>query len=766
MSDNIPIKNTLLKHPRLKYCYFAEILENDMALLLSEKNSTLLTGKKLYIEVLSRIREDGSTLDDLISQLEGKFSIFEIVTAIKVLERSGYLTESTPSLPLEVCAYWNSIDIHPDSLLKILENNPITVEFLGEVPQEVFFQAFHSIGINTNSKGVLRVIVTDDYARQELQQINQEALDLKQPWMLVKPQGVELWLGPVFLPGQTGCWDCLRQRLSNNRPMNSFFKNQKKTEVLPPIPMAYLPLTLQIASNLAALEVTKWLYFGHSEQLEGKIVTMNTFTFTSQSHVLVKRPQCTVCGEDKYKNKKHPAPITLRKKITDCITTQGGYREVPLDNTLEKYKYHISPITGVVQSLSPYYLNEGTPIYNYFSGINLAMQSKTLFWLNFHSRSTNGGKGATWSQAKAGALCEAIERYSCTYQGDEYYITGSLNQLGKDAIHPNSCMNYSEKQYRDREEANEDFHKFYQMVPLPFDESLEMHWTPVYSLTRQTFKYLPSCFCYIQYPGEDELNLFAYPDTNGCAAGNTIEEAILQGFLELVERDSVAIWWYNMLRKPAVDLTSFNDPYFLQLIEFYKSLDRSLYVLDLTTDLHIPAFAALSHCLNYQKEEIIFGFGAHVDAKIAIERALIELNQILPIANVPEADRAQGKYRTKDPNFIHWLNTAARENHPYLIPLESVSVKKAADYLQLCNPNIYDSLVFCIEAAVKQNLETLVLDMTRPDIGLPVVRVIVPGLRHFWKRLAPGRLYDIPVKMEWLEKPLKEQELNPIGLFI
>jgi hypothetical protein len=55
------------------------------------------------------------------------------------------------------------------------------------------------------------------------------------------------------------------------------------------------------------------------------------------------------------------------------------------------------------------------------------------------------------------------------------------------------------------------------------------------------------------------------------------------------------------------------------------------------------------------------------------------------------------------------------------------------------------------------------LDHTRPDIGVPVARVIVPGLRHFYRRFAPGRLYDIPVKLGLLDRPRSEAELNPIG---
>jgi len=60
----------------------------------------------------------------------------------------------------------------------------------------------------------------------------------------------------------------------------------------------------------------------------------------------------------------------------------------------------------------------------------------------------------------------------------------------------------------------------------------------------------------------------------------------------------------------------------------------------------------------------------------------------------------------------------------------------------------------------------LVLDQTRPDVGLSVVKVIVPGMRHFWARFGPGRLYDVPVMMGWVENPLTEDQLNPSHLVI
>ncbi|MCP4157020.1 MAG: TOMM precursor leader peptide-binding protein, partial [bacterium] len=680
------------------------------------------------------------------------------------LEKNGYLTEEISAIPLENSAYWNSLGMEAGSLLDKLREKPVSIETIGPLSTDIFLQTFGSTGINVNNKGVLKVIVTDDYKREEFKQINNEALGTGQPWMPIKPVGLELWVGPIFHPDETGCWECLQQRLEINSPMNMFYKTRGKTKRNLLLPGAYISPSMQIAAGMTAIEVIKWLYSGKNENLEGRLMTFDTDSFATGTHDLVKRPQCKACGDGNFKM--NPEPVILRRDSGPCNSFPGGYREVSPETTLEKYRHHVDSITGVVQKLTPYHSIKGTPIYNYSSGLNTALRSKTLFWLNQHIRSGNGGKGKTRLQAKAGALCEAIERYSLVYHGEEPFISASLKQLGSDGIHPNDCMNYSQTQYRYRNESNQKCAKFYELVPVPFDESQEIHWTAVYSMNEKKFKYLPSCYCYAQYPAEDELNLFAYPDSNGCAAGNSLEEALLQGFLELVERDSVALWWYNMIPRPGVDLTGFNNPYYFKLIEYYKSLNRTLFVLDLTADLQIPTFAAVSYRKNIKPENIIFGFGAHVDATIAIERALIELNQLLPIVNGPKINPARGKYLTRDRNFSQWLNSAEIKAHPYLVPKKNVPLKTAGDYPILCKPNIYESITFCIERAAQQGLETLVLDLTRPDIGLPVVKVMVPGLRHFWRRLAPGRLYHVPIKMGWVEKKAKEVELNQIGLFI
>ncbi|HEU4538057.1 MAG TPA: YcaO-like family protein, partial [Polyangiaceae bacterium] len=72
----------------------------------------------------------------------------------------------------------------------------------------------------------------------------------------------------------------------------------------------------------------------------------------------------------------------------------------------------------------------------------------------------------------------------------------------------------------------------------------------------------------------------------------------------------------------------------------------------------------------------------------------------------------------------------------------------------------------CLRRLDEAGLEAVAVDKTRPDLGLHVVQAIVPGLRHFWPRFGPGRLYDVPVRCGWLPRAYAEHELNPVPLLL
>ncbi len=268
---------------------------------------------------------------------------------------------------------------------------------------------------------------------------------------------------------------------------------------------------------------------------------------------------------------------------------------------------------------------------------------------------------------------------------------------------------------------------------------------------------MPTAYCYFNYPLEG--GRYCYADSNGCAAGNNLEEAVLQGFLELVERECVAVWWYNRLRRPAVDLASLEEPFLERMAAAYGEMGRRLWVLDLTGELGIPCFAAISPLQDGRR--VHFGFGAHLEPRLGVLRAVTECNQWLALEGRKD-DSGPGL----DPGVKRWLERASLDDQPYLVPDGEQPLRPLSRFASLASADLRDDVLTCVELAHSRGLEALVLDQTRPEIGLSVVRVIVPGMRHFFARFTPGRLYDLPVRLGWLASPLAEEDLNPIPMII
>lgn len=748
----------MFNKPQFKICFRAETIESTGVFLLSESDYFVLEGR-LY-ELLTPLIDGQHSVDDIVHLLQTKVSAAEVYYGLMLMEQKGYIVESERTFLPEVAAFWEQMNCDRSLVESQLKSTKVSVTSVGAVPTQEFISILESLNIQVSQDGDIAVVLTDDYLQVGLDTFNQKALQSQRPWMLVKPVGKTLWVGPIFHPQKTGCWECLAQRLRANRPMEAFIQKQKGIATMP-TSLAVLPSTLQTGLNLAATEIAKWIVQGENQLLEGNLVTFDTIAWQTETHALVKRPQCPVCGEPEYSDRREPLPVLLesRKKT---FTADGGHRSVAPEATLKRYGHHISPITGAVRALRPIARSNSDLTPSYAAGHNHATMFDNLYFLRENLRGKSGGKGKTDTQAKASALCEAIERYSGVFQGDEIRQKGSYQQMGDVAIHPNQCMGFSNYQYQTRQEWNADCPSFFNKVPEPFDEEREIEWTPIWSLTREEFKFLPTAYCYYGYPKSFEPDCWA--DSNGTAAGNTKEEAILQGFMELVERDSVAVWWYNRLQQPMVDLDSFNQPYFRQLQDYYRSLNRELWVLDITNDLNIPAFAAVSRRIDREVEDIIYGFGAHFDPIIGVMRALTEANQVLPAVISSNSD-GKTEYKYCDRLAQDWWQTATLQNQPYLVPDAKVAAKTYADYPQLASDDLLEDVKTCVEIAAKHGMETLVLDQTRPDLGLNVVKVIVPGMRHFWKRLAPGRLYDVPVQLGKRATPLHEHQLNPFPIF-
>ena len=763
---------------KFKSCFRVENVEAEATFLLTERNNFLLCdhlfqllvplidGYHTIEEIFEEIRP--YLLTESTSDQEEIVALAQIHYALMQLEQKGYIVKGDAPLPSDLAIFCEHLGIDPKEAHRRLQTTKVAVSSFGSnLPIAQFETALESLHIQVSDKGDIEIVLTDDYLQDGLYAYNQKALDSSRAWMLVKPVGTIVWLGPIFDPDKTGCWQCLAQRLRGNRPVEEFIQRRKHISTLLPPPLASLPATLQTALGMAATEVFRWIVQGGNKRLEGVLVTYDTLSLKTQNHILVKRPQCQACGEkilSCLNGKPLPALLGHRKKT---FSADGGHRCSTPEETLKKYQHHISPITGVVRELLKIDQDSTGLTHTYLARHHFATSFDDLDALRQHTIGRSGGTARTDQQARCSSFCEAIERYSGVFQGDENRQKGSYQQMESKAIHPNACMNFSRAQYQNRHEWNASCSGFwggFQKVPEPFDQEREIEWTPVWSLTLQEFKYLPTAYCYYGYPSLSKIDCWA--DSNGCAAGNTLEEAILHGFMELVERDAVALWWYNRLQKPGVDLDSFNEPYFQSLKDYYQTIHRDFYVLDITNDLNIPTFAAISRRTDREVEDIVFDFGAHFDPKTAIYRALNGMNKILHAVLAANPDGSTRYAPSIDQIAKNWWQTATLANQPYLVPNESLPSKAYSNYPQLWSDDLLEDVMTCQRIVEQNGMELLILDQTRLDVGLKVVKIIVPGLRHFWKRLGPGRLYEIPVKLGWLKEPLQEHELNPFPMWM
>jgi len=430
------------------------------------------------------------------------------------------------------------------------------------------------------------------------------------------------------------------------------------------------------------------------------------------------------------------------------VMTSGGYRSVASAATVARFRRHVSPLTGVVSRLER--IEADLPLNtNYRAAHHFSGPAETFNELRAGLAGGSFGKGSTAEQSEASALMEAIERYSGIFQGDEIRTSRKFADFASDeAIWPNDVLLFSDQQLQNAQAPAHALADF-EASPILFDPTAKIEWSPVWSLRDAKFRYLPTSMLYFFYRGS-----VSYPaDSNGCAAGNTREEAIVQGFLELIERDAYAIWWYNRLQLPEVDLGQFDDSYVRELKKQFAAMGRQIWVLDATSDLGIPTFVAIAHWLREGRENIEFGSGAHFDPRIALLRALTELNQFLSINLIGGGSGEKSSLDGTTPLRL--------KDYPYLTP-NGRPVTQPDLSSKFGGLDTREQVMTCVDLVKRAGHDFLVLDQTRPDIEVPVVRVIVPALRHFYRRFAPGRLYDVPVKLGLREKPLREDELNPV----
>jgi ribosomal protein S12 methylthiotransferase accessory factor len=720
------------------------VLAPDSVCLYSDNRKFFLHGA-LYCALAERIGA-GDDADAIRRALTAKFSSDALEEAFKRLIDRRFVVsgEGPDDLP---AAYWASLGLRPEVAADNLQKVSVRIESLGAGGASELADALTSLGVRVvDQGGDLTVALVDDYLDNRLEAYNRQRLELGQDWLIMQPSGIFPLVGPIFSPGKGACWRCVADRMKWNLQVKAFL-NRKEAHCVAVSPLRAGPLG-RGGVGVAAAEIGKAIASGFRTDLDRNIVSLDMMGASIARHYAPARPQCPCCGSAELRDpERDPSPIQLQAGGR-VVLTSGGYRSMAPGETVERHRKHVSPLTGVVSHLER--IKSGQPLdASFIAKHNFSPRPNTVDALQAGLSGDSYGKGSTAEQGEASALMEAIERYCGIFQGDEIRKLCRFADFPPgEAILPNDILNFSKAQY---ERAATEEGCSGDGAPR-FDPDVATEWSPVWSLRDARFKYAPTGLLYFFHESGCANRMSA--DSNGCAAGNTIEEAIIQGFLELVERDAYAIWWYNRLRRPGVDLDKLGDSYVSDLRKAFAAMGRDVWALDATTDLGIPVVVAVAHWKEAGRERIEIAAGAHFDPRIATLRAMTELNQFLAIEQL----RGFPPGGTED---LYGDDPLPLRKHAYLRP-EGVASFGRSRFKKFASLDRRGQVLACVKHMARGGYDFLVLDQTRPDVEVPVVRVIVPGLRHFYRHFGPGRLYDVPVALGWRKRPIREKDLNPL----
>ncbi|MCX5750874.1 MAG: YcaO-like family protein [Candidatus Saganbacteria bacterium] len=189
-----------------------------------------------------------------------------------------------------------------------------------------------------------------------------------------------------------------------------------------------------------------------------------------------------------------------------------------------------------------------------------------------------------------------------------------------------------------------------------------------------------------------------YPaSANGLAAGNTYEEAMLHGLTEVIERDGLANTWYEPSRCFHLQARGGQIG---SIVEAYQA-DGGLSLMDITTDVGIPSFQAFA----WLNQQLLCGSGAHPDARIAAMRAICELSATV------------GAY-----------NIIFGPSRVIPTPKATFATREYKDLPNYSSGNVGKDLEWILNRLSSMGVIPVVVNLTRSDFKVPVVRVIVPGL--------------------------------------
>lgn len=674
--------------------------------------------KRRIREALVPMLTGAHGLSELARRLDGTLRAVEITAAVQWMARHGAVVDAAKQTG-------------PTGGARV------SLQALGDATLAELPGALAANGLEvvaSREDASLHIVTAGHYLHPDLDALNRDA---RAPWMLVRSGG-HPWIGPIFAPNETGCWECLAHRLRLNGKIEQYVMRSSRGDSRA-LEAGFAPGERALLAAWAAQAARRWIDTGKSP-LIGALIDFDPESLTMTRHPLVRRPQCPACGSPQV-----PASQPPDLRGGGRVSPGPAVPDARARQTLLDYAHHVSPITGLLPELTN---RSRAPGIHVFAGGNYAAAPPATWTALVRSTAHKAaGKGLTEEAAKASALAETLEWYSLGAQDPAQLHVESQASLSRRArvIAPPQLAHFSAAQFADREQLNAERSQAKYRVPEPFDPERPVGWMKAWSLTHREWAFVPGAACCTSFDCP-----FVTASSNGNAAGATLAEATAHAALEAVERDAVALWWYNFAPRPQAALDGVDPGLVAAMNDHYGRIGRRFWLLDITTDLDIPVFAAVSVGETQSLGMPVMGFGAHFDPVVAATRALTELNQLQPqlVDFVPRDGRRPSRTDGDEPLPDHVFPAGAK---PRRLADRAPDVRDGREQVE-----------WLVERFGAHGLELLVADLTLSDVALPVVKALIPGLRNAYPEFGPGRLHDVPLAQGWIRTAVAEDKMRSL----
>lgn len=321
-----------------------------------------------------------------------------------------------------------------------------------------------------------------------------------------------------------------------------------------------------------------------------------------------------------------------------------------------------------------------------------------------------GGKGITKDHAKASAMMEAFERYSAERQDSDEVIISSLDNIEGygDYVDPKSLNLPKEFEKKDINDLN-------------------LEWSLSHDLITDKDYYIPSNAIFHPYNHDSQVESLFKSNTNGLASGNILEEAILHGIFEVIERDAWSIFELTHKNYSQIDIGSIESELIHETINKFTSQGINIKLMDFTADIKVPTIAASADdTVTKDAGLLTLGIGTHLDPEVAILRALTEVAQSRATQingareDTVRADfaREAGYERMKRINRYYFKQEEEQISLSSIENNSTTSIKKDLEIVK--------------EELIRNDIKhVLYYDLTKVETDVNVVRVIIPEMEVY-----------------------------------